>query len=792
MLEEATQEPVGVMSFLEDDYVPAAAPDIIMILKRNGSLEPRKDGKVSRVLLNAAEGLDVSPERVAETAHLQFYDGIPSHEIHAALIKAAADLISEEEPDYQYMAARLQMYDIRKNAYGGFAPPSLYNHTQKHVLAGVYDKGLMADYDVFDYNILEEYIDHDRDDMFSYAATQQLLTKYLVQNRVTGKIYESPQVLYMLAGMALFSAYPRTERIEHIKRFYDATSLFKLSLPTPIMAGVRTPTRQFSSCTLIDCDDSLDSINGTSSSVVNYAARRAGIGINGGRIRGEGQPIRQGEAKHTGVQGFWRRWQYDMGSCSQGGVRKGSANVNYPIWHAEFESNIVLKNNRGTEANRIRHVDYTVQINKLFYQRLVQGGNITLFSPEEVPGLYEAFYEDQELFEKLYVEAEANPNIRKKTLPAVEVFTQLCAERAGTGRIYIMHVDHANKYGAFNPVYAPIYMTNLCVEVLLPTKPVSDTDPDVGEIALCTLLAFNVGAVDDLEEYEWLADIAVRSLDALLDYQDYPVAAAYRSTMDRRPLGVGITNYAYALAKRGLRYSDGSANNFTHRLMEKIQYSLIKASNNLAKEKGACPKFNETTYAQGLMPVDNYKTEVDELHSEPLHENWDLLREDVMTYGMRNSTLTALMPCETSSQITNSTNGIEPPRGYLSIKGTKDRAVRQIVPGYKECKDDYELLWNIGSNTGYIHCTAIMQKFVDQSISANTNYDPASYENGRTPIQAMLKDMMTAYRYGVKTLYYHNTRKNANDESMDSAALPALAEPEVEVEEGCDGGGCSV
>jgi len=750
----------------------------LMVTKRDGRREPIDLEKIHRVVIWAAEGLDqVAPSEVELKSHIQFYEGITTSDIHETLIKSAADLISEAAPDYQYLSARLAIFHLRKRAFGSYEPPHLFDHVAAMVESGRYDKHLMEDYTREEFNELNEYLDHARDMNFSYAAVKQLEGKYLVQNRVTGEIYESPQILYMLVSACLFASYPKDTRLDYVKRFYDATSLFKLSLPTPIMAGVRTPTRQFSSCVLIECGDSLDSINATASSIVKYVSQRAGIGINAGRIRAIGSPIRNGEAFHTGCIPFYKHFQTAVKSCSQGGVRGGAATLFYPIWHLEVESLLVLKNNRGVEENRVRHLDYGVQLNKLMYQRLIKGGDITLFSPHEVPGLYDAFFADQEEFERLYVKYEQDDSIRKRTIKAVELFGLLASERASTGRIYIQNVDHCNTHSPFDPAVAPVKQSNLCLEIALPTKAMEDVNDPNGEIALCTLSAFNLGALENLDELENLSDLIVRALDNLLDYQDYPIPAAFNATENRRTLGVGVTNFAYYLAKNGVRYSDSSANGLVHRTFEAVQYFLLKASNELAKEKGPCPLFNETTYAKGILPIDTYKREVDEYCDEPLQYFWETLREDIREFGLRNSTLTALMPCETSSQITNSTNGIEPPRGFVSVKASKDGIMKQVVPEYSTLKDSYELLWSIPSNEGYLQLVGIMQKFVDQSISANTNYDPTMFPGDKVPMKQLLKDLLTAYKYGLKTLYYHNTRDGAKDEQDDG---------------GCEGGACKL
>ena len=753
----------------------------IKVTKRDGRLEDIDLDKIHRVVTWAAEGLqNVSVSQVELKSHIQFYNGIRTDDIHETIIKAAADLISQDTPDYQYLAARLAIFHLRKIAYGEFEPPHLYDHVKKLTEAGKYDRHIIEDYSREEFDELNAYIDHSRDMTFSYAAVKQLEGKYLVQNRVTRQIYETPQFLYILVAMCLFSKYPKETRLDYVKRFYDAVSTFKVSLPTPIMSGVRTPTRQFSSCVLIECDDSLDSINATTSAIVKYVSQRAGIGINAGRIRGLGSEIRGGEAQHTGCIPFFKMFQAAVKSCSQGGVRGGAATLFYPLWHIEAESLLVLKNNRGVEDNRIRQLDYGVQINRLLYTRLIKGGNITLFSPNEVPGLYDAFFADQDEFERLYTQYEQDPNIRKRTLPATELFSTLMQERAGTGRIYIQNVDHCNTHSPFDPRVAPVHQSNLCMEIALPTKPLDNINDPNGEIALCTLSAFNLGALNNLDELEELADLTVRALDALLDYQDYPVAAARTATMNRRTLGIGVINYAYYLAKNGVRYSDDSALGLTHRTFEAMQYYLLKASVNLAKEYGACPLFNQTVYSQGKLPIDTYKKDLDAVCNEPLHYDWESLRADIVKYGLRNSTLTALMPSETSSQIANATNGIEPPRGLVTVKASKDGILKQVVPEFETLKDAYETLWQLPGNEGYLKLVGVMQKFVDQSISANTAYDPNKFEGSKVSMKQMLKDLLTAYKYGVKTLYYHNTRDGADDTQADIQ------------DDGCAGGACKI
>ena len=753
----------------------------ILITKRDGKKEPIDLDKIHRVITWAAAGLDnVSVSQVELKSQIQFYDGIKTENIHETIIKAAADLISQDTPDYQYMAARLAIFHLRKKAFQQFEPPTLLEHVSRLTEMGKYDEHLLKDYTPEEFEKMNGFIDHNRDMNFSYGAVKQLEGKYLVQNRVSKDIYESPQFLYILVAACLFSKYPKETRLSYVKGFYDATSQFKISLPTPIMAGVRTPTRQFSSCVLIECGDSLNSINATTSSIVRYVSQRAGIGINAGRIRAVGSAIRGGEAQHTGCIPFFKHFQTAVKCCSQGGVRGGAATLFYPMWHLETETLLVLKNNRGVEENRVRHMDYGVQINRLMYQRLIKNENITLFSPSDVPGLYDAFFENQSRFEDLYVKYEQDPDIRKRTVKATELFSLMMQERAGTGRIYIQNVDHCNTHSPFDPAVAPIRQSNLCLEIALPTKPLEDINDENGEIALCTLSAFNLGAIESLDELEGLSDLAVRALDALLDYQDYPIKAAFLGSMKRRTLGIGVINYAYYLAKNNAKYSDGSGNALTHRTFEAIQYYLLKASVGLAKEFGPCASFNETTYSKGILPIDTYKKDLDGICNEPLHLDWETLRQEITTHGLRNSTLTALMPSETSSQISNATNGIEPPRGLVTVKASKDGILKQVVPEYERLKDKYELLWSMPGNSGYLQLVGIMQKFVDQSISANTNYDPARFEGGRVPMNQMIKDLLTAYKLGVKTLYYQNTRDGAQDKQEDQA------------QDDCESGACKL
>lgn len=1005
--------------------------ETLLVTKRNGQQEPLDLDKIHKVLKWAGEGIDdVSISQIEMRSNIQFYNGITTQEIHETLIKSAADLISEEYPNYQYLAAHLAIFQLRKIAYGEYTPPSLYEQIVNMVNKGKYDSQLLEWYSKEKIDYLNTFIKHDRDLTLSYAAVKQMQGKYLVQDRVTREVYETPQFLYMLVAMTLFNdttGISANDQIQKITDFYHAISTYKISLPTPIMGGLRTPTKQFSSCVLIECDDSLDSINATTSAITKYISNRAGIGINAGHIRAEGSPIRKGDAVHTGCIPFYKLFQAAVKSCSQGALRGGAATLFYPLWHLEVESLLVLKNNRGVEENRVRHLDYGVQLNRLMYTRLLKGENITLFSPSDTPNLYETFFSDQDAFEALYEEYERDPNIRKKSIPAVDLFSLLLQERASTGRIYIQNVDNCNTHSPFNPHKAPVKQSNLCVtgdtkiltkqgyktigkivnteqevwngekwskvkveqtgenqkilkvstydfreiyctpyhkfytednfeeegreyraselkqdmvllkthypiidlenavdgllpynlknpipdvryklsyrlgwlvecikrfnqsydeysielifkkliqakavrelletmgttgiiseyfsmddqnedsgyrlvidkdnlyklyklglkvlpdtfkelvnkefmkerhpltystvykveemvetestycvnepirhkvifngvltgncmEIALPTKPLEDINDEDGEIALCTLAAINLGEIDKLEDLELVADLTVQALDAILDYQDYPVKAAMNATMKRRPLGIGVINYAYYLAKHHVKYSDGSANHLTHRLFEALQYYLLKASNRLAIKKGVPEGFSDTRYHDGILPIDNYRKTVDKICDEPLHYDWEKLRMSIIDHGLRNSTLTALMPSETSSQISNATNGIEPPRGFVSVKQSKDGILKQVVPDYLNLKDQYELTWDMPSNKGMLELVSIMQKFVDQSISTNTYYDPSKFKDNKVPMNQLIKDLLFAYKLGVKTLYYHNTRDGSGDQ----------------------------
>ena len=729
----------------------------MQVQKRDGQLEDLNIDKLHKVVMYACEDITgVSASQVEINSQIQFFDSIETENIQETLIKSAADLISEETPNYQYVAGRLINYHLRKMVYNTFEPPCLCDIVQDNIDKGFYDPEFVELYTKEEINELQSFIDHSRDEYLTYAAMEQFRGKYLVQNRATGEIFETPQVAYMMIAATLFSKYPTDTRMSYIKRYYDAISRFKISLPTPVMAGVRTPQRQFSSCVLIETDDSLDSINATASSIVKYVSQKAGIGIGAGSIRAIGSKIRSGDATHTGVIPFYKLFQSAVKSCSQGGVSGGAATLYYPIWHLEIEDMLVLKNNKGTEDNRVRHMDYGVQFNKLMYERLITGGNITLFSPHEVPEVYNAFFNNQEQFQELYEAAERKTSIKKKSIPAVELFSSFVQERKDTGRIYLMNVDHANTHGAFLEDVAPIKQSNLCCEINLPTKPLNDiNDPD-GEISLCTLSAVNWGAIKSLESMENVCDLAVRGLDELLDYQEYPVEAARLSTMNRRPLGIGIINFAYWMAKNGSTYQEPDLE-MVDTWTEAWSYYLIKASADLAVEKGACPKSNETKYGKGITPNQTYKTDVDELVKHQERADWKSLRKQLKETGIRNSTLMALMPAETSAQISNSTNGIEPPRSYVSIKQSKHGVLKQVVPGFPRLKNKYDLLWDQKSPEGYLKIMAVLQKYIDQGISVNTSYNPQHFEDEKVPMSLLLQHLLMFYKYGGKQLYYNNT-----------------------------------
>ena len=731
----------------------------IKVTKRSGKIEPLDIDKIHFVVEQACEGLSgVSSSQIEMNSNLQFADGMSTRDIQEILIRSANDLISLDAPNYQYAAARLLLWGVRKDVFGRFETLPLLKLIKNNIELGVYDKAILEQYSETEIKKLNTWIKHDRDLQFTYAGLRQVVDKYLVQDRSSGKLYETPQYMYMMIAATLFANYDKDERLYYVKRYYDAISNFKINIPTPVMAGVRTPMRQFASCVLVDSDDTLPSIFSSDMAIGNYVAQRAGIGINAGRIRAINSKIRGGEVAHTGVVPFLKKFESTVRCCTQNGVRGGSATTHFPIWHKEIEDILVLKNNKGTEDNRVRKLDYSIQMSKLFYERFLQGGKISLFSPHDVPEMYEAFGMPE--FDKMYVKAENNPDIKKKTVDARTLIMDMLKERAETGRIYIMNMDHSNEHSSFKD---KVYMSNLCQEITLPTKPIQHIDDENGEIALCILSAINVGLVK-LEEMEELCDLSVRALEEIIDYQNYPVKAAEVSTKARRSLGIGYIGLAHYLAKNKVKFEDPKAWKLVDELTEAFQFYLLKASMNLAKERGACSKFDRTKYADGQLPIDHYKKDVDELVTRKLKLNWESLRKNILKHGLRHSTLSAQMPSESSSVVSNATNGIEPPRGYLSVKKSKKGPLKQIVPQYGQLKNFYTLLWDMPNNEGYINIVAVMQKYFDQAISGNWSYNPVHYENNEVPISVMMQDLLNTYKYGWKTSYYQNTNDMKGDD----------------------------
>jgi ribonucleoside-diphosphate reductase alpha chain len=736
----------------------------LKVQKRNGSIESIDLDKMHVMVDEACKGLaGVSASQVEMQSGIQFYDGITTGEIQEILIRSASDLIDLEHPNYQFVAARLLLFAVRKQLYGKMQElPPLEQHIYACVNAEVYDNDIFNKYSKEDIDKANNFIDHHRDYLFTYAGLRQVVDKYLVQDRSGGGVYETPQFMYMMIALTIFAEYPKETRLSYVKRYYDAISKHKINIPTPIMAGVRTPLRQFASCVLVDVDDSLDSIFSSDMAIGRYVAQRAGIGINAGRIRGINSKIRGGEVQHTGVVPFLKKFEATVRCCTQNGIRGGSATVHFPIWHQEIQDILVLKNNKGTEDNRVRKLDYSIQISKLFYERFIQDSEITLFSPHDVPGLYDAFGTDK--FDDLYAEYENNSSIPSKTVKAQELILSLLKERAETGRIYIMNIDHCNSHSSFKD---KVEMSNLCQEITLPTYPLQHIDDPNGEIALCILSAINVGKVKSDEELEDLCDLSVRGLDELIDYQKYPVIAAEIGTKARRSLGVGFIGLAHYLAKLGHKYDSQGAWDAVHGLAESFQYYLLKSSNQLAKEKGHCEYFGRTKYADAILPIDTYKEDVDEISSIALQHDWEALKASILEYGLRHSTLSAQMPSESSSVVSNATNGIEPPRGFLSIKKSKKGPLKQIVPQYATLKNNYTLLWDMPSNRGYINIVAVMQKFFDQAISGNWSYNPENYPDNEVPVSVMANDFLTTYKYGWKTSYYQNTYDIKTDEVVE-------------------------
>ena len=754
------------------------------VKKRDGSIEPLNLEKMHIMCEEACKNLaGVSASQVEIQSGIQFYDGITTAEIQEILIRSASDLISLDNPNYQYVAARLLLYSLRKSLYGRlWEIPHLMDHIQECIKKDVYDADILVKYCEEEIELLNGIIDHGRDFLFTYAGLRQVADKYLVQDRSSGKVYETPQFMYLLIAMTIFADYPKKTRLDYVTRYYTAISKHRINIPTPIMGGVRTPLRQFASCVLVDADDTLDSIFSSDMAIGKYVAQRAGIGINAGRIRGINSKIRGGEVQHTGVVPFLKKFESTVRCCTQNGIRGGSATVHFPIWHKEIQDIIVLKNNKGTEDNRVRKLDYSIQLSKLFYERFITNEKITLFSPHDVPGLYDSF--GTEFFDELYVRYENNESIPKTRIDAQELILNILKERAETGRMYLMNIDHCNSHSSF---LDKVNMSNLCQEITLPTKPIQHIDDPDGEIALCILSAINVGKINRLEELEDLCDLSVRGLEELIDYQGYPVKAAENSTKKRRSLGIGFIGLAHYLAKNGEHYDDSSAWQLTHDLTEAFQYYLLKSSNQLAQEKGKCEYFDRTKYSQGILPIDTYKSDVDEIVPNKLNYDWESLRTSITTHGLRHSTLSAQMPSESSSIVSNATNGIEPPRDYLSVKKSKKGPLKQIVPSYSYLKNNYTILWEMKNNDGYIKVISVMQKFFDQAISGNWSYNPEHFEDNEVPVSVMANDLLTTYKYGWKTSYYQNTNDLKSDEIDVKESLDKLlGECSVEQEDDCE------
>ena len=759
--------------------------DNINVVKRNGrGKEPLNIQKIHDMVEHACEDITgVSPSEVEMNSGLQFYDNITTNDIQHILIKSAADLISLERPNYQYVAARLLLFSLRKSLNRKlWDHPHIYDHTKKCIELGLYDKDLLKWYDKRDWDRMEQWIVHERDYEFTYAGLRQVIDKYLVQDRSTGEIYETPQFMYMLIAATVFHNYPKSTRLTYIKKYYRAISKHLINIPTPVMAGVRTPLKQYASCVLVDSDDTLPSIFTSDMAIGRYVAQSAGIGINAGRIRGINSRIRGGEVQHTGIIPFLKKFEATVKCCTQNGVRGGSATVHFPIWHKEIEDILVLKNNKGSEDNRVRKLDYSIQLSKIFYERFIKDEDITLFSPHEVPELYEHWGTDK--FDEEYEKAERKTSVFKKKISAQELFMSMLKERAETGRIYIMNIDHCNTHSSFKDL---VTMSNLCQEITLPTTPLQHIDGE-GEIALCILSAINVGKLVYFDDLDGLCDLSVRALDEIIEHQGYPVKAAEISTKSRRSLGIGYIGLAHYLARLGYNYGEKGAWEAVDELTEYFQYYLLKASNNLAKEKGKCEYFAKTKYSDGVLPIDTYKKDVDEIVNRKYSCDWESLRKDIIEHGLRHCTLSAQMPSESSSVVSNATNGIEPPRDFLSVKKSKQGPLKQVVPQYSTLKSKYTLLWGQPSNSGYINIVAVMQKYFDQAISGNWSYNPENYEENQVPLSEMAKDLLTTYKYGWKTSYYQNTYdgKSDDDDKPDVLEDDSVYKEEELTEEECE------
>ena len=767
---------------------------MVTVVKRDGSRVPLDISKIQRQVAHGCSGIDgVSPSMIEIKAQLELHDGISTETIDELLLKAMVNLIDENEnpeinnTNYQYVAGRQRVSMLRKEVYGEYDPPKLYEIVKTNIKASMYTSDLLTWYTEDEWNIIDLFIDHSKDENYTFAAIEQLAEKYLVQNRATGQIYETPQVRYAIAAATAFHAEPKEIRLKLVKEYYECASEGHFTLATPVLAGLGTTTKQFSSCVLISSDDTLDSIFASGEMMAKYASKRAGIGLELGRMRPLGAPIRNGEIKHTGVVPFLKKWFADLRSCSQGGLRNASCTVWFPIWHAQFEDLIVLKNNQGTEENRIRQMDYGVVMSGLFWRRFKNGENITLFDPHEVPDLYEAYYRDNIEFEKLYIKYEKASNIAKKVVSADKIIKDgILKERTDTGRIYLMNVDNVINQGSFDTKVDPVYQSNLCAEITLPNKPFQRIDDEKGRIALCTLGSINWGAFRNPADMRKACRVLVRSLSNLLNYQDFLSIQSKLANKEFEPLGVGITNLAYFLAKRNLKYGTPEALAVVKQFMEHQAFYLTEMSVELARDRGPCERSQYTYYGQGVFPWERRNKNVDELTSfEPsANLNWEGLRENLKKYGIRNATLMAIAPVESSSVVLNSTNGIEMPMEFISVKESKAGSFVQVVPEYKRYKNRYQLMWDQKDCVDYLKTAAVLAAYVDQSISSNTFYNPAHFAEGKIPGTLIAKNLMLAYRWGLKTLYYSLINKVGSKNILSTQSDRQLtAEPVTVYEE---------
>ena len=735
----------------------------IIVTKRSGNREPLHIEKWQAQIAKVCSGIaDVSQSMIEIKSQPHFYDGISTREIDEITLRAIVDLIDvESNPDightnYQYVAGKQRLSMLRKDVYGDYQVPHLYEIVKKNVATGLYTPELLEWYTEEDWNKMNDMLEHEKDEEYSYAAIEQLIEKYLVKNRATKEIYETPQIRYMVAAATVFhKEEPNSARMRYIKEYYNAASDGLFTLATPVLAGLGTPTKQFSSCVLIRSDDDLDSIFASGEMMAKYASKRAGIGLEIGRLRPLGSPIRGGEIMHTGMIPFLKKWFGDLRSCSQGGIRNASATVFYPIWHHQFDDLIVLKNNQGTEETRVRHMDYGVVLSSFFWRRFKNKEDITFFDPNEVPDLYEAFYKDTALFEELYVKYEKRKDLRKKVMNAEDVFKGgILKERTDTGRIYLVFVDNVMNQGPFDPEYHTIYQSNLCCEILLPTVPFKRLDDDTGRIALCTLGSINWGAFRNPEDMRRACRILHRSLNNILDYQDFLSIQSKLSNDEIRPLGIGVTNLAYWHAKRGFQYGNADALAEVKSWMEHQAYYLTEASVELAKERGKCEHSDKTWYGRGVFPWERRAQGVNELTDFTPELDWEPLRVQMKEYGVRNATQMAIAPVESSSVVINSTNGIEMPMSLISTKESKAGSFTQVVPEFNKLKNKYQLMWDQKDCSNYIKTAAVLAAYVDQSISTNTFYNPAHFADRKVPTTLIAKNLMQAHIWGLKTFYY--------------------------------------